>query len=100
MAGSPLGKASARPPRLTRPQPTDQNKRAAALNVPPLVSFQSSYRSGNSALSALTMPVTQTSRRISPFSFDDPFGEERVPLAGVHSGFVGYTSSGGQLGGA
>lgn len=43
----------------------------------------------NSALSAATMPLVQTSRRICPFSTEAAFGEESVPEGGVHSGLTG-----------
>jgi len=42
----------------------------------------------NSARSADTMPEVHTSSRISPFCLLACFGEDRVPLGGVHSGLI------------
>ncbi len=64
------------------------NKVKAAGNRGFLVRRDGSQR-GNSVSNALTIPSMQTSSRISPFSAEASLGEDKVPLAGVHSGIAG-----------
>ena len=69
-------------------------RRMGRRTGPFLVSIQlvvsaEGYAPLNSRKSASLMPALHTSSRISPLSAEASFGDDRVPLAGVHSGLTG-----------